>query len=136
MGARVRADTPDRSLTVMSSPSHLGVAASVVGQSFSVVIGSNNLIGLAFWLAVIAALGALEALAYWSRWPVPSFGDIVARYLHHPFARTGAIVVWLYADGTCSPIERRLLCSNAMVPNEEPPGSLACCPSTLSRPLS
>ena len=106
----------------MSSPSHLGVAASVVGQSFSVVIGSNNLIGLAFWLAVIAALGALEALAYWSRWPVPSFGDIVARYLHHPFARTGAIVVWLYvgwhlfSHRTAAAL--RLL--NAMVPDETP----------------
>jgi hypothetical protein len=81
----------------MFSRLQLGFADRVVGQSFSVVVGSSKPIGLAFWLAVIAALGGLEALAHWSRWPVPSFGDIVARYLHHPFARAGAIVVWLYA---------------------------------------
>ncbi len=81
----------------MFSPLHLGFADRVVGQSFSVVVGSNKLIGLVFWLAVIAALGGLEALAHWSRWPVPSAGAIVARYLHHPVARAGAIVAWLYA---------------------------------------
>jgi hypothetical protein len=81
----------------MSFLSHVGVATSVIAHSYSVVVGSNKYVGLAFWLAVIATLGALEALAHWSRWPVPSFGDIVARYLHHPFARGGAIVVWLYA---------------------------------------
>jgi hypothetical protein len=62
----------------------------------SVVIGSSKPIGLAFWLAVIAVLGALEALAHLTRWPVPSLGDLVARYLHRPVLRAGGIAVWLY----------------------------------------
>lgn len=81
----------------MTSASHLGVALATVGQSSAVVVGSNKLIGLAFWLVVLAALGALEGLSRLTRVPVPSSGDIVARYLRHRVVRAGAIAVWLYA---------------------------------------
>ena len=81
----------------MTSPSHLGVALATVGQSTAVVVGSNKLIGLAFWLVVLAALGTLEGLSRLTKVPVPSAGEIVARYLGHPVVRAGAIAVWLYA---------------------------------------
>ena len=81
----------------MPSASHLGAILFVAGRVFSVVIGSSKPIGLAFWLAVIAALSTLEAPAHLTRWPVPSAGDLVARYLHRPVFRAVAIAVWLYA---------------------------------------
>jgi len=81
----------------MNSPSRLGPVFDVGARSLSVVIGSNKLVGLAFWLAVIAALGALEAFSHLSRWPVPSAGDMVARYLGHPVVRAGAVALWLFA---------------------------------------
>jgi hypothetical protein len=81
----------------MSSLSHLCVVFAVAGQGFLVLVGSNKLIGLAFWLAVLAALGALEGLSRLTRVPVPNAGAIVARYLRHPVVRSSAIAVWLYA---------------------------------------
>ena len=81
----------------MPSALHLGAVIFVVGRIFSVVIGSSKPIGLAFWLAVIALLSTLETLAHLTRWPVPSAGDLVARYLHRPVFRAVAIAVWLYA---------------------------------------
>ena len=46
---------------------------------------------------MIAALSTPEALAHLTRKPVPSAGDLVARYLHRPVLRAVAIAVWLYA---------------------------------------
>ena len=81
----------------MPSASHPGAVLFVAGRIFSVVIGSSKPIALAFWLAVIAALSTLEALTHLTRGPVPSAGDLVARYLHRPVLRSVAIAVWLYA---------------------------------------
>jgi len=69
----------------------------IAGQTFSVVIGSNKSVGLAFWLAVIALLIALETVAHLTRWRVPSAGDLVTRYLRRPVVRAGGIAIWLYA---------------------------------------
>jgi antibiotic biosynthesis monooxygenase (ABM) superfamily enzyme len=81
----------------MPSASHLGAVLFVASRIFSVVIGSSKPIGLAFWLAMIALLSTLEALAHLTRWPVPSAGDLVAHYLHRTVLRAAAIAVWLYA---------------------------------------
>ena len=42
-------------------------------------------------------LSTLEALGHLTRGPVPSAGDLVARYLHRTILRAVAIAVWLYA---------------------------------------
>jgi len=63
----------------------------------AVVVGSDKLVGLAFWLGVIAALGALEVSAHLSSSAIASCEDMVARYLGHPMARLAAIGIWLYA---------------------------------------
>ncbi len=97
MGARVRTDAPARAVVAMPSASHLGAALGAACRTFSVVIGSSKPIALAFWLAVIAALSTLEALTHLTRGPVPSAGDLVARYLHRTVLRVVAIAVWLYA---------------------------------------
>ncbi len=68
--------------------------------TFAVLIGSNKVVGLAWWSAVLFLLGALEAAARsvgrLSRRP-PSIVDLVGRYLRHPVARSAAIAVWLFA---------------------------------------
>ena len=72
---------------------HLDVALTAP----SVVIGSNKVVGLAFWLVVIAALSTLEVLARFTRVPVPGFGELVGRYLRHPALRALGVAVWLFA---------------------------------------
>jgi hypothetical protein len=63
----------------------------------AVLIGSNKAVGLAFWLVVIAAFSVLEIVARSTRVPVPSFGELVARYLRHPAVRALGIALWLFA---------------------------------------
>jgi len=81
----------------MSSASQFGDALGIACRNLSVVIGSNKLVGLAFWVAVITALSALEAMAHRDESPVPSAGNLVARYLRRPVLRAGGIALWLYA---------------------------------------
>ena len=76
---------------------HRSAVIGAVGRTLSVVIGSSKPIGLAFWLAVVAALSALEALSRLTSWPVPGVGDLVARYLRRPFLRGLGVAVWLVA---------------------------------------
>jgi len=52
--------------------------------------------GMAFWLAVITALGALEASAHLTSWPIPTCEELVG-YLRCPLARLVAVALWLYA---------------------------------------
>ncbi len=75
----------------------LGVQLQMASPLPAVVVGSNKAVGLAFWLVVIVALSTLELLARCTRVPVPSFTDLVTRYLSHPAARVGAIALWLFA---------------------------------------
>ncbi len=81
----------------MSVALSLGTLLAIGARSFSVVIGSNKLIGLTFWLAIVATLGILEVCSHLSRCSIPSASDLVARYLRHPVVRAAAIGVWLFA---------------------------------------
>ncbi|HUA94670.1 MAG TPA: hypothetical protein VMB82_04000 [Acidimicrobiales bacterium] len=63
----------------------------------AVLVGSDKLVGLAFWLVVVGSLGTLEVLGRVTTVPVPGLGDLVGRYLRHPLARGAGAAVWLYA---------------------------------------
>lgn len=79
------------------TPWHPAGLAGAARPLLAVLIGSNKPVGLAFWLAVIVALGTLEALAHLTRLPLPALEDLVGRYLRHPVARAAGVAVWLYA---------------------------------------
>jgi hypothetical protein len=61
------------------------------------VVGTSRPLGLAFWVAVVAALLALELVARLTAGGLPSLGRLVARYLPTPVLRAAAVAVWLYA---------------------------------------
>jgi Family of unknown function (DUF6186) len=63
----------------------------------SVVIGSDKLVGLAFWIAVVVLLCALEVAGHLPSSRIPSLEDLVARYLRRPLVRVSAIGLWLFA---------------------------------------
>jgi hypothetical protein len=73
-----------------------------VSRTLAVAVGSDRVLGLVFWVAVIAAAGLLEAAAHLTahltqRRRVPRAGDLIARYLGTPALRAVAIAAWLYA---------------------------------------
>lgn len=76
---------------------HPAALGGALGMVLGVVIGSDKVIGLAFWATVIAAITALEVMARLGHRGFPSLADLIERYLHHPIVRAAAIGLWLYA---------------------------------------
>jgi hypothetical protein len=71
--------------------------SALAGLGPAVVIGSDKLVGLGFWVGVVVAFGALEVVAHLPRSKVPTLEDLVTRYLHQPWARASVVGLWLFA---------------------------------------
>lgn len=67
------------------------------GGTLAILVGSRPAVGLAFWLVITALFLGLELAARFSRLPVPSLSDLVARYLPVPALRTVGVALWLFA---------------------------------------
>jgi hypothetical protein len=78
----------------MSRPAGMSRAAAAVPAA---VVGTTRPLGLAFWVAVVAAVLALELVARLTGGGLPTLGQLVARYLPTPVLRAAAVAVWLYA---------------------------------------
>ncbi len=65
-----------------------------------VLVGSDKVVGLAFWSTVFFILGVFEIAARSHGRLVrrsPSIVDLIRRYLRQPVVRCVAIAVWLFA---------------------------------------
>ena len=67
-----------------------------VTTSMAVLIGSDKVVGLAFWSSVILVFTVLEVLGHVPSTRLPSLEGLVRRYFSHPAWRAFTIAVWLY----------------------------------------
>ncbi len=63
----------------------------------SLIIGSNKIVGLVFWIGVIVSITILELLGHVRSNRFPTLSSLIRHYFASPSVRLLTIGLWLFA---------------------------------------